>query len=421
MRIVLHAVLLLALFLMSEPAIGAQDKDDNDVVLSAKKPEHSLFIRQELTQLASLDSSELSNAQQAIKNLENYQTAFNAAENFLFNQLRAQQALSENNPRQSLIFIEEGEQFLERVSEQQQASREFAKSCLIKSQAHQALGQFKEAYESKHQYLKKYSNSFAIARQQEIAELSEKYELTKKEKANELLESQNELTHLKIVEVEKERATYERNKGILLAVTLVFILMLSRQITVSRRLKRMSRRDHLTGIYNRRTLFERGQALMEKHVKSGETFCVILFDVDHFKKINDTYGHVEGDKVLKQVTKVAGQALRSRDIFARIGGEEFVVLLPEATFEETKAIAEHMREKIQSHTFPCFQSAALISQNDFEGPHQITASFGLTCSGFVQTDFDQLIHVADQSMYQSKLAGRNTVTSFAGTSDNLDD
>lgn len=415
--LILLTVLLPLIVFSQQKALNSQ----TETVLSSEKPTHQLFVRNEIKQLLALDAGELVGAQRALLNLDSYNTSFNAAENFLFMQLKAQQALNSNFPQRALEFIATGDTFLDKISEQQQASRQFAKSWLVKSKAHESLEQYQEAFDSKHSFLKKYSNSFTVERQQEIAELNKKYEITKKEKANELLESQNELTHLKIAEVDKERAAYERNKGILLLVTLTFIIMLSRQITVSRRLKRMSKRDHLTGIYNRRTLFERGQQLMASYIKSGETFCVILFDVDHFKEINDTCGHLEGDKVLKQITKVARQALRSRDIFARIGGEEFVVLLPEATLEETKAIAEHMRVKIQNHLFSCFQNTSLQRTENIFEKNNITASFGVTCSGFVEPDFDHLIHIADRSMYQAKVSGRNTVNSYAGANDNQND
>lgn len=118
------------------------------------------------------------------------------------------------------------------------------------------------------------------------------------------------------------------------------------------RINDMAIRDELTGVFNRRYLMERIAEETSRCLRSGATFCLCMVDIDFFKKINDSYGHLGGDEVLRRVARTASSALREGDIFGRYGGEEFVMLLINTTLEGAMVTAERVRTQIHDLRFP---------------------------------------------------------------------
>lgn len=158
---------------------------------------------------------------------------------------------------------------------------------------------------------------------------------------------------------------------------------------------RQASTDHLTGIMNRRRFTEFLDREMARRQRQAEPLSLIMFDIDHFKRVNDEYGHEIGDLVLKEMAQLVGSAVRRTDILARWGGEEFVILLPGTTGEAATGFAEKLRAGIASHDFPQIGRA--------------TASFGVASLGEKETDGATLIKHADQAMYTAKQDGRNRV------------
>jgi len=152
--------------------------------------------------------------------------------------------------------------------------------------------------------------------------------------------------------------------------------------------------DALTGIYNRSYYFEKISNEIEQAKRYGTTFCIVLFDIDHFKKFNDTYGHLKGDEVLVKLSETIHSNTRSADTFARWGGEEFIVLLEKTTLDKAELIAEHFRK--------------LIENMQISGIEQVTSSFGVT--QFQSADDDNsILKRADDALYLAKESGRNCV------------
>ncbi len=116
---------------------------------------------------------------------------------------------------------------------------------------------------------------------------------------------------------------------------------------LERTLREHSHRDPLTGAANRRHFFERADEETQRARRSGQPLSVLTFDVDHFKRINDQWGHAVGDRVLISICASVDPVLRSHDLFARIGGEEFAILMPEASLDEAYSVAERVREKLE--------------------------------------------------------------------------
>ena len=166
-----------------------------------------------------------------------------------------------------------------------------------------------------------------------------------------------------------------------------------------RDLDRMTRQDGLTGLFNRKTFTELTQMELERAKRQGTPTSLLLVDLDHFKKINDTHGHPAGDAVLRHVATLLGTGVRNTDLVGRLGGEEFIILLPATTMESAQRLAEKLRQRLQ--TSPVLWIGK---------PIQITASFGLAVSTpFLTLAFDALYNSADKALYRAKSSGRNRV------------
>jgi len=152
--------------------------------------------------------------------------------------------------------------------------------------------------------------------------------------------------------------------------------------------------DPLTQIFNRRALLEK---LKGKNLY-GANYSIIMIDIDKFKSINDTYGHSVGDTVLKELSIIVKAIVRDKDIFARWGGEEFLILANSKNLQEVEIIAEKIRQKIEAHNFPTVE--------------KVTASFGLSSPKDEDQTFESILEYADKALYQAKDLGRNRVCSW---------
>ena len=160
--------------------------------------------------------------------------------------------------------------------------------------------------------------------------------------------------------------------------------------------------DGLTGLFNRRHMQSCLDSEQRRALRYGHTLSVIMLDIDHFKSYNDTYGHTQGDVVIKMVASLLRANVRSVDIVGRYGGEEFVILMPETTKEEAGFTAERLRQSVAAAVFPGFA-------DDPEMAVLKTISLGLATMPQDAANGEMLVVMADQALYEAKRGGRNQV------------
>ncbi len=208
-------------------------------------------------------------------------------------------------------------------------------------------------------------------------------------------------TRLKISELEREKLSSEGVQTRLVAALAVLMAVLFAILSVwlyrARNLFRRSAQvDALTGIANRRHVFEVGESMLALARLRKAPLAVVYLDIDHFKAINDRYGHQVGDEAIRLVVKQAQQSLRRQDLIGRIGGEEFVILLPFATERDAEDIAERVRRNIESQ--PLAIAGHTIS---------LTVSLGIAVLHKKSHTLSDLLKRADDALYQAKQSGRN--------------
>ena len=180
-------------------------------------------------------------------------------------------------------------------------------------------------------------------------------------------------------------------------------LVLADSFEMQRMYQQFATRDALTGLHNRGWLDEMFEREIRRSERDGHALCLLMIDVDHFKNINDSFGHVAGDKVLVAVGESINTPLRPNDLVARYGGEEFCVLLPETRLDNGIDIAERLRKRI---------SGAVPMMIDGKQLPVITVSIGVTAFR-PGSSLEALLAAADKAMYAAKNAGRNCVRAAA--------
>lgn len=183
---------------------------------------------------------------------------------------------------------------------------------------------------------------------------------------------------------------------------LIILHYLSSEIfTTKEKLHSMATRDNLTALYNRRTFIKRGEEIFKIAERGGNTFSILLFDIDSFKEINDDNGHLVGDEFLKNLAVVSQNSLRDTDLIARYGGDEFAVLLHNTPSEHALFVAEKLRKLVYEH-------------NVMVSPHKINRSIsvGVVSYHYSIDTFASMMEMVDRAMYQSKYKGKNQTTVY---------
>lgn len=178
-----------------------------------------------------------------------------------------------------------------------------------------------------------------------------------------------------------------------LGLSMAIILLARRAGAISRRQTELATLDSLTGIYNRRTILDTAEKLDRSAEHAGK-LSILMIDVDHFKAINDNYGHATGDEVLCHITRVLRTQIRATDFVGRYGGEEFLVLMPDTGADGALKVAEKLRTSVE---------------NAIRRPQPVTISIGIATTRESDPTLDRTLFRADAALYEAKAAGRNRV------------
>jgi len=169
---------------------------------------------------------------------------------------------------------------------------------------------------------------------------------------------------------------------------------------LERELQRLARTDQLTGLSNRRALLELGESLFLASRQRNSPLALLMLDLDHFKSINDRFGHLEGDRALVALAQVLRSELRASDVVGRLGGEEFAMILPDTQPEEAAQVAERIVQQLR-------RTVLWVREGDSAPPRALTASIGLANRSAADEHPQQLLERADRALYQAKQAGRD--------------
>ena len=185
---------------------------------------------------------------------------------------------------------------------------------------------------------------------------------------------------------------------IILIISFISVFFIRDIKTAEQMLLRMAATDHLTGLLNRREGYQRIEAEHARASRTGKPLCAIMLDIDHFKRINDTHGHLAGDEVLKWLAGMLKKTLRTSDILCRYGGEEFLIVVPETDLDTAQQLAERLRAGIEQSEIP------------IGGPTRLRFTISLGVADLqVDESYEHLIFRADQALYSSKNTGRNRI------------
>jgi len=262
---------------------------------------------------------------------------------------------------------------------------------------------FNQDYQSAYQYQKKSHELFRSYQNTEREKLRSKYKV--------MFDTDQALLQNQVLERDKlldkaalaNAAQQQKLQVLFISAISVFSIGLSlfiyRQRKMSKILHKLANTDTLTELANRRYTFIYAESMLAQAKKHQQNFAIIIFDVDHFKKINDTYGHPAGDIALKDIAIIANEYVRNHDILGRIGGEEFLVILPNTSSKQAYEIAERIRKAIEVKDIMLGDAVVNIS-----------ASFGISNLEENQQNFNQIFHEADVALYKAKNSGRNCIS-----------
>lgn len=263
----------------------------------------------------------------------------------------------------------------------------------LRAEALEALHNYPAALAAQRDNLTQELRLAQLLREQSIAWVRGEFELARQEGENARLRIEQQLQQQELAQVK------ERRYWLLVVMVLcggLALLAMGWLLDRNRRMRQLAFTDELTGINNRRRVLRQGSDMLALARRQGAPFCLLVFDIDHFKRINDTLGHHQGDRVLQWVSRATERQLRRQDQLGRTGGEEFLLLLPDTRLEEARRVAERIRHMVANRALPGMS-------------YPVTISIGCASLRDDDPDLAALIQRADEALYRAKGAGRNRV------------
>lgn len=266
-----------------------------------------------------------------------------------------------------------------------------------RSKYHAELGEHRRAYNLLLEHSIGYRKYERSRNDEALQRLRVSFDVERNQTRNDILQKDNEIKSLQLKRADDERYIQTFFLMALGILSSGLIIVMYRQFHARRQLKFFAQTDSLTGLHNRGYIFAKGRQVVAAHQEAQSTLCIMMFDADHFKQINDKYGHPAGDEVLRVFGRLSQECLRDSDIIARFGGEEFIALLPDVDLETAEFIANRLKDKLQQY------------QQQVDGESfSVTASFGVVAARKGES-FEQLVQRVDNALYEAKENGRNCI------------
>lgn len=305
----------------------------------------------------------------------------------------AEVLLRQGHPEQAMAPLAKAEKSFRDINN----DRGLAELYLLKSEVFAAQGLWQESTKVLKLYISLHSELDNKLQSYRTTEMRTRFNADRMAKENQrLLESER----LKEQEVQILRQNRLLQLAVLVLASIIILItavMAFKQTRKSRQFQKIAHTDHLTQLANRRYTYYKGETLFDQALATGKPLSLVLFDADNFKDINDQFGHDGGDKVLQHLASLSQTLIREQDLLGRIGGEEFLLLLPETDQQECFKIAERLRQTIaQSHP------------DDMKDGPMVTISVGIATLD-KEKEFEELLKLADDALYCAKNRGRNRV------------
>lgn len=265
-----------------------------------------------------------------------------------------------------------------------------------RAELEERLGQTQAALADYKRFLALREKRLAARTEQRNLLLREQTDASRREFDNQRLRAEKSLREQEMQALLKARRWQRIAMALGVALALVLGLLVGRQIVRTRRLRVLALTDELTGVANRRRIEVLGEDAVQQARADERALSLITFDIDGFKTINDRHGHLAGDQVIARVAAACQQALRQSDEIGRIGGEEFVVLLPDSGIDDAAQVGERIRAGVEALDF-----------SDVATGLRVTISLGVTALAARDADLADVLKRADGALYQAKAAGRN--------------
>jgi diguanylate cyclase (GGDEF)-like protein len=261
-----------------------------------------------------------------------------------------------------------------------------------------AAGDWRGAYEARGTQLRLQQALAEQLKEEHTSRLRVQFDTQRKEAENRALLLENRLRGQRLAAVARIRRLQTAVIGLSVVIMLILAVLVARHVSSERLLRVMAMTDELTRLPNRRHLLSVAHARLHEARRAQEPISILALDVDHFKRINDTFGHDVGDQVLRRVAETCRGALRHDDSIGRTGGEEFVVVLPHAGADRAMEVAERLRAAVEA-----------LDWSDVDPALRVTVSVGVAARAVHEEDFGTLSKRADDSLYHAKQTGRNRV------------
>jgi diguanylate cyclase (GGDEF)-like protein len=303
---------------------------------------------------------------------------------------RVREALADLDSAAAAFRAQGNTRFLERV----QAERALAFA---------AGGQWQQAYEARVAQMALRDRLAGQLKEEHTSRLRVQFDTEKKEAENRALIRENRLRGQALKDAERIRRLQAAVLVLALGIVAVLATLFVRHLRGERRLRVIANTDELTRLPNRRHVLSLADQRLGAARATGEPFSILALDVDHFKNINDRYGHEAGDEVLRRLAGACRGALRHDDAIGRTGGEEFVVVLPRADAGTAMEVAERLRTAVESMDWSAVAPGL-----------SVTVSVGVAERDPSDTTFADISRRADLSLYRAKETGRNRVEVAAG-------